>query len=291
MQSNIFLNIASYRDPELLPTILDCLDKAKYKDRIFFGVYEEDVRHNKELDNIKNLVYNYQHYTKNKGTGYSRNFINKYLYKNQDFVLQIDSHSRFLKDWDVKYIEDFSKACEQFDIKDGKLVLTGFPPAYFIGEEYSDYIQRPTNNWVVPIEIIPSANYHIKAQDRPFTSEFELTVYASGANTFMPKEFVINSVYEKYVDPYKDQELISLACYLLDYKLAASLKPKVFHCYNNNNVGSPDKYRTLVVEDNIERETWESTLEAYREKFGNKVDQWVDYINEKINYFKNVKKD
>lgn len=286
---SILLNIASYKDPELIPTILDCIDKAKYKDRVFFGVYEQDISHNVELEEIKNLEYKFEHFSHNKGTGYSRNYINKYLYKKQDFVLQIDSHSRFIKDWDVKYLEDFDRACKQLGIEDGKLVLTGFPPAYHIGETYQVYTQRPVNSWVVPIEIASSPSYHIKAESREFKSEFELTVYASGANTFMPGKFASESTYDKYVDPYKDQELISLACFLYEYKLAASLKPKLYHCYNDNTPGSPNKYRTLVGEDKLEfYEPYEGPLEAYRDKFSNKVDEWVEYIQKNIKRYKNA---
>jgi hypothetical protein len=34
----IFIHIASYRDPELIPTIKDCLLKAKYPERLRFGI-------------------------------------------------------------------------------------------------------------------------------------------------------------------------------------------------------------------------------------------------------------
>ena len=34
----IFVQIASYRDPELVPTIKDCIAKAKHPERLTFGV-------------------------------------------------------------------------------------------------------------------------------------------------------------------------------------------------------------------------------------------------------------
>ena len=34
----IFVNIASYRDPELLPTLKDCIAQAKYPERLRFGI-------------------------------------------------------------------------------------------------------------------------------------------------------------------------------------------------------------------------------------------------------------
>ena len=37
-QDKIFVQIASYRDPELIPTIKDCIAKAKYPKRLTFGI-------------------------------------------------------------------------------------------------------------------------------------------------------------------------------------------------------------------------------------------------------------
>jgi hypothetical protein len=34
----IFVQIASYRDPELLPTIKSCLENAKYPENLVFGI-------------------------------------------------------------------------------------------------------------------------------------------------------------------------------------------------------------------------------------------------------------
>ena len=36
--NTIFIQIASYRDPQLLPTIKDCISKAKYPENLRFGI-------------------------------------------------------------------------------------------------------------------------------------------------------------------------------------------------------------------------------------------------------------
>ena len=38
MESKIFVQIASYRDPQLVPTIQDMLNKAKYPENLIFGI-------------------------------------------------------------------------------------------------------------------------------------------------------------------------------------------------------------------------------------------------------------
>ena len=53
----IFVQIASYRDPQLIPTILDCIEKADNKDDLVFSIAwqhsEED-----EWDNLDDLFKN-----------------------------------------------------------------------------------------------------------------------------------------------------------------------------------------------------------------------------------------
>ena len=39
LQNNkIFIQIASYRDPQLVPTIKDCIEKAKYPENLIFAI-------------------------------------------------------------------------------------------------------------------------------------------------------------------------------------------------------------------------------------------------------------
>ena len=58
----IFIQIAAYRDPELVPTLKDCIDKAKYPDRLRFGIcwqHEPSDPWDIELDefNFKILIF------------------------------------------------------------------------------------------------------------------------------------------------------------------------------------------------------------------------------------------
>jgi hypothetical protein len=56
--SKIFVQIASYRDPELIPTIKDCIDKAKHPENLVFAIgWQHDESEN--LDEFKNDNRNY----------------------------------------------------------------------------------------------------------------------------------------------------------------------------------------------------------------------------------------
>ena len=112
MNSKIFVQIASYRDPELIPTINDCISKAKYPENLIFGICwqhsNEDLWDN--LDDFKKdsrfKIIDIQ-WQNSKGLCWARSEIQK-LWNGEDFTLQLDSHHRFLPNWDEELINMMS---------------------------------------------------------------------------------------------------------------------------------------------------------------------------------------
>jgi len=108
-KNSIFIQIASYRDPELVPTLDSLFDNAKFPDNITvciawqhstedewddLGKYKKDKR-------VKILDIPY---TETNGACWARNLIQQ-EYNNEKYTLQLDSHHRFVKNWDVKLIK------------------------------------------------------------------------------------------------------------------------------------------------------------------------------------------
>jgi len=107
--NTIFIQIASYRDPQLLPTLKDMLDKAKYPENLRIGICwqhcDEDswdsLDEYKENKNFRILNVDYK---KSQGVCWARNSVQQ-LYDGEKYTLQLDSHHRFAKDWDETLIE------------------------------------------------------------------------------------------------------------------------------------------------------------------------------------------
>ncbi|MAH48545.1 hypothetical protein CMI37_22150 [Candidatus Pacearchaeota archaeon] len=106
--NDIFINIAGYRDKELVPTVRDAIEKAKDKSRISFGICwqygpdePKDMGENEDelFDGIAGLNYSRYDYRDSLGMGWARK-ISQSFYKGEKFQLQIDSHMRFAQDWD-----------------------------------------------------------------------------------------------------------------------------------------------------------------------------------------------
>ena len=107
--STIFVQIASYRDPELPNTLKDLLDKAYNPDRLKICVawqnnkedLSDNIEHYKDDPRFNILDIDYK---EAKGVCWARNLIQQ-EYDGEDYTLQLDSHHRFVKNWDKELIE------------------------------------------------------------------------------------------------------------------------------------------------------------------------------------------
>ena len=141
----IFVQIAAYRDPQLIPTIENMLENAKKPKNIVIGVarqfhpedgfddlskYEKDKRFR-----ILNIPY-----TESKGVCWARHQVQQ-LYGGEEYTLQIDSHMRFEKNWD----EEMIKMIKQLQKKGHKKpLLTGYVSSF---DPDNDPAGRVTEPW------------------------------------------------------------------------------------------------------------------------------------------------
>lgn len=141
----ILLHLPAYRDPELVPTIRDALNKAKYPERVHFGIcrqyhpedgfdnldeYRDDARFH-----IMDVLY-----SEAQGLPWARAQINEKLLTDQDYILQLDSHHRFAKHWDDTLIE-MHEGLEQ---KGYKPILAAYLPLY---DPFNDPDGRSMEPW------------------------------------------------------------------------------------------------------------------------------------------------
>ncbi len=133
MSNTIFVQIASYRDPQLIPTIKDCINKAKFPENLSFGIawqHSEDDKWD-NLDEFQNdarfkiLDYNW---SESKGLCWARSEIQK-LWNNEKYTLQLDSHHRFLQNWDEELIAMMDMT------ESDKPIITSYAGMYSVAED------------------------------------------------------------------------------------------------------------------------------------------------------------
>jgi glycosyltransferase involved in cell wall biosynthesis len=128
-QKTILVQIASYRDPEIIPTIKHCIDRAQYPERLSFVIINQynfvedkfsDLSEFKTDPRFKIVDIDY---STSKGACWARNLANDH-YSGEYFSLQLDSHMRFIENWDTELINIWES------LENDKAVITGYPPNY-----------------------------------------------------------------------------------------------------------------------------------------------------------------
>lgn len=134
--NTIFVSIASYRDYECSDTLKSLFTHAKYPSRIFVGVCEQNKQGEYSeicsktdediismyMDNIRTITLPH---TQAKGPTYARYHCSK-LWRGEQYFLQIDSHTHFIKDWDSDLI-GMIETLKKDGVK--KPVLSAYPPS------------------------------------------------------------------------------------------------------------------------------------------------------------------
>lgn len=128
----IFIQIASYRDPELTKTIDDCISKAGNKDNLVFSIahqFSESDFFSKDLDKYRSdsrfKIIDIP-FAESKGACWARNKLQQ-QYDNEEYTLQLDSHHRFIQNWDIELIK-MLKDLQSEGYK--KPLVTSYIPSY-----------------------------------------------------------------------------------------------------------------------------------------------------------------
>jgi [Skp1-protein]-hydroxyproline N-acetylglucosaminyltransferase len=204
MYSTIFVSIASYRDAICAQTVENLFESAERPFNIYVGIcqqnkLEEDtdcISKYKKREWFKNISIIRISHKVAKGPTYAR-FLCSKLYKNEDYFLQIDSHTKFLKNWDSILLNDMLKLYNRGVLKP---VLSHYPKAI----EYHSYKKKkdcdvPTlcTSFFTDRKMIsfPGAEIHSTQCEimRP-------TAYIAGGMMFAPGSFLKEIPYDPNLD-------------------------------------------------------------------------------------------
>ena len=238
--SKIFIQIASYRDPDLSNTVRDLIKQSSGKHGLDIAVIDQFSPEDNDYDLLKdfkklkskNSTLDYQkiHYTETKGVCWVRHLLNK-KYKRQTYTLQLDSHHRFVKDWDLELI----KMIRQLKNKGHKKpLLTTYCPAFIqqTEEKFHHATQMdfdrftPEGALFFRSGLIPNWE-KLKA---PVTSRF-----ISGHMIFTSGKFCKEVPYDPYYLFHGEEINLTVRAYTHGYDLFHPHKPVVFHEYSRSH--------------------------------------------------------
>jgi len=231
--NKIFVQIAVYRDPELVKTIDDCIDKCSDPSRLTFGIVWQhnpadwfDGEFHKYLNDARFTITDVA-YNQSKGMCWARS-LTQQMYQGETYTLQIDSHHRFAKNWDLFLIDCLNMVDSE------KPLMTGYCRAY--EAENADYHLSEEPLQMIPTKFSESGtipfigtNFNIPNQqtfDKPIPARF-----VSGHFFFTLGQHCIEYKYDPDLYFAGDEISLSIRSYTLGYDLYHPHKNVIWHDY------------------------------------------------------------
>jgi len=258
--SSIFVQIAAYHDDELVKTIKDCIDKLSNENNINFGIhlcyYENEI----DVPKLNNIKIEKIKAPEGLGVGYARYRANQF-YDGEDYYLQIDSHTRFDKNWDKHFISTYKKY-----LKEGcNPVLSAYPSGYHYEESklvldkypyvcYTDF-ERTLNSQE---EFLNNNFLHQKALQNEEGNVFTRSV--SGGEIFSSGSIASIQPNIKMFN-WGEEFLTAIRLFTHGYDLMLPEKQSLYHLYYSDPISSkrrlsghdfPDETNKILLESNFE---------------------------------------
>ena len=232
-KESIFVQIASYRDSELVPTVKDLFKNAAHPEnlRVVIAWQHSSEENIDEIRHIPGVEIVDIDYKLSKGVGWARNLLNQ-KYNREKYTLQIDSHHRFIENWDTELIKMYN----QVKTKHNKVVLSTYPPSY---NPENDPKERKDEVWEMRYNdtdeqgipnFIPEVIKNPEKFDKP-----QLSRYIAGGFLFSSGEFVAEVPYDPIIYFTGEEITMTVRAYTNGYDIYFPHKTVCWHYYTRDD--------------------------------------------------------
>jgi glycosyltransferase involved in cell wall biosynthesis len=229
----IFIQIASYRDPQLIHTIRDCDMKASDPSKLVYSIAWQHSNDDewdqlyefKDDPRFKVVDINYKD---SKGACWARNQLQQ-NYDGEQYTLQIDSHHRFVQDWDLELIQMYNQLKEKGHEKP---LLTGYVSSFDPDNDPAGRIQTPWKmnfDRFIPegaVFFLPASIDNYKQLTEPIPARFYSAHFA-----FTTGDFVKEVPHDPEYYFHGEEISIAVRAYTWGYDLFHPHKTIIWHEY------------------------------------------------------------
>ena len=229
----IYIQIASYRDPELLNTLRDCIRTAERPDQLRFGIGWQHSPY-ESWDNLDPYINDSRFriididYRDAKGPCWIRHQLNE-KYSGETYTLQLDSHHRFTQNWDTTLITMLEGLRTP---KCKKPLLSSYLPSFEPSNDPASRLEAP---WVMefdrfapegPVHFLPHTIDDWADRTSPIPTRF-----VSGHFIFTTGKFCQEVKYDPTYYFHGEEINLSVRAYMAGYDLYAPHRVVMWHEY------------------------------------------------------------
>jgi hypothetical protein len=259
----IFVQLASYRDPQLVPTMRDALKQATYPENLIFGVcwQRDDTESLEEFTDHPQVRYQTFNYNESKGLGWARSKVAE-LWDGEPYTLQLDSHHRFEKGWDAMMIEDYQQA---LTMSDNPIITTYLSPFDVASADSCRCNLQKLPSLMSQYEfssdkLLMSMPWYIQDWKERDTVMKARTI--SGHFYFVDSKFINEVPYDPdiYFGGYTEETTMSVRAWTSGYDFFSPYRPYIWHEYTRQ--GRPKHWEDHGVKSETDKTSGERDMFA-----------------------------
>ena len=230
-KETIFVSIASYRDKELIPTLDNMIKQAHNPENLKICVcwqHDEDEDLSKYEKDSRFLIIDVP-YQEAKGVCWARNLIQK-QFDNEGYILQLDSHHRFLKGWDT-ILKNKLNSLKDKGVK--KPIISAYLPGY---DPENDPKGRVKENWRLCFDrFMPEGAVFLRPAHIPQKSKgMERGRFISGHMVFAEGHYYKNVMYDPKLYFHGEETSLGVRAFTHGYDIYHLDRPIMWHFYERS---------------------------------------------------------
>ncbi len=251
LMASIFVQIAAYRDLEVTPTILDAIKQSSGNHTINFGVHTVYVDESEiNVPDLPNVKHAESKAPENIGLGIGRALAHQF-YDGEDYYLQCDSHSRFIKGWDEVAIHSVLN----YQIQGiAKPILTMYPANYWYPSLTAKYVERDP----LPEGHLSNISFHenpdqfratripLQTAMGPIPDGNRFVKSVSGGSIFTVKGFL---PFNTDIAFYGEEIWLAARAYTHGYDIMVPDQQYMYHLYYNHTTDAAINKRKILWND------------------------------------------
>lgn len=250
----IFISVASYCDELLFFTIKDCYEKASSPKDLVFAIVDQNNHSQKsivdELCFSEQVRYVFIDKMETFGVSWARNIAFSLL-DDEDFLLQIDSHTCFEEGWDESLYEQYSEI-EKISVKP---IITTYPYGFEFDSNHKPIYKKPSGNYVLELRPHPktplteeSAVIRFKAKNVK-TSEPVNGCHIAAGFIFTKTSFIEEVPYDPYLYFHGEEQSLSIRAYTRGWDIYHPVRIPLYHYYKESGVSHNNQHWHESVRD------------------------------------------
>ncbi len=230
--SRIFVQIASYRDPDLNNTLNSLFSNAISPENLRVVVANQCKPEDVPVTPRDGVEVHIIPAEQSKGCCFTRNFLQQF-YQGEEYILQLDSHMRFAQGWDYILINWMNKLKEKGHTKP---LITGYMPSFDPENDPKGRILKPwtmefdyynVEGWV---SYLPHTIDHPEQHSLPLPARFYSAHFA-----FADGSFAVEVQHDPEYLFHGEEISISARAYTHGYDLFHPNRVVAWHEYSRKN--------------------------------------------------------